>query len=740
VATRRRPSAPKRGPSIFSRAVATIAAHQRLLFDVAAVLSLIAGTVAALAVAFPAGWATGPIRHWLTLLLGWMAFLVPVWLVSLACVRLASSARGDDGPPTVRILGGVLASLALPAIVHLLPIGEADPVQRAFDHHAGGGVFGLFLSEGLVDALGLPASVVLLVGGLGLGLLLLFDLTLTQVGLWLGVAIVLVTRLVAGAVSAAIGAVGALRARLSEPRLKVTRVGTPSSKPLSGAISQVVRKARPAIRPPERDRQAEPELELQAPIPGSAGTQIWRLPEVSIFNAAPAVELSGTDVRAQAKVIEETLASFNVQARVIEVSSGPTVTQFGLEPAPGVAVNKILARQHDLSLRLGATALRLEAPVPGRRVVGIEVPNRSGQTVSLRELFESDQWAKPRSKLRLALGRDVSGEAVVGDLAKMPHLLIAGATGSGKSVCINTIVASLIYQSTPDELQFVMVDPKMVELVVFNGIPHLRMPVVTDMEKVVGVLKWVVKEMERRYGLLAARSARNIEAYNKQVEGDPTQKKMPFLVVVIDELADMMMIAGDEVERLICRLAQLARAAGIHLVVATQRPSVDVITGLIKANIPTRISFAVSSHIDSRTILDSAGAEKLLGRGDMLYLPQDASKPVRLQGAFVGDDEMKALVQFWTRLGAPGFTDDDIREVEALNAQDEDDGDDLYEKAVAVAVQYRKVSASLLQRRLGIGYPRAARLADLLEERGVIGPSDDGRSRELIDAEPLAVD
>jgi S-DNA-T family DNA segregation ATPase FtsK/SpoIIIE len=536
--------------------------------------------------------------------------------------------------------------------------------------------------------------------------------------------------------------ISAIRAKLNEPKLKVTRAGVPQTKPLAGAIQQVVRKARPERRPREKEPgpEPEPELELQPSLPGRTGTKVWRLPDLAIFKAAPAVELSQTDVRAQAKVIEETLASFNVQARVVEVSSGPTVTQFGLEPAPGVAVNRILARQHDLSLRLGATALRLEAPVPGRRVVGIEVPNRSGQTVSLRELFESDQWAKPRSKLRLALGRDVSGQSVVGDLAKMPHLLIAGATGSGKSVCINTIVASLIYQSTPDDLQFVMVDPTLVELVGFNGIPHLRMPVVTDMEKVVGVLKWVVKEMERRYGLLAAKSARNIDAYNKLVEGSLTEKKMPFLVVVIDELADMMMIAGDEVERLICRLAQLARAAGIHLVVATQRPSVDVITGLIKANIPTRISFAVSSHIDSRTILDSAGAEKLLGRGDMLYLPQDASKPIRLQGAYVGDDEMKSLVDFWTRLGQPSYTDDDMREVEALNAKDDDDGDDLFEKAVAVAVQYRKVSASLLQRRLGIGYPRAARLADLLEERGIIGPSEDGRSRELIEAGPVAAE
>ncbi len=708
-----------------------IVANRRVIFDVVALTSLVAGVIGLLAVAFPSGWATGPVRHYLMLSLGWLAFLVPVWLLALGLLRLATSWRGDAGPPTIRIVGALLASLALPAIIHLLPIGDPDPTVRALEHHAGGGAFGLFLSDGLVDALGLPAAIVLLLGGLGLGALLFFDLTMTQVGVWLGICAVLVGGVIMRGYVAA-------KAKITAPRLKVVQVGKPQSKPLAGALSQVVRKARPNPRPAP---EAELELELQPPVPGRAGALAWRLPALALFKAAPIVEQSQTDVRAQARMIEETLASFNIQSRVIEVSTGPTVTQFGLEPAPGVAVNRILARANDLSLRLGATALRLEAPVPGRRVVGIEVPNRSGQTVSLRELFEAEQWQKPKSKLRLALGRDVSGAAVVGDLAKMPHLLIAGATGSGKSVCINTIVASLIYQSTPDDLQFVMVDPKMVELVGFNGIPHLRMPVVTDMEKVVGVLKWVVKEMERRYGLLAARSARNIEAYNKGIENDPTTKKMPFLVVVIDELADMMMIAGDEVERLICRLAQLARAAGIHLVVATQRPSVDVITGLIKANIPTRISFAVSSHIDSRTILDSAGAEKLLGRGDMLYLPQDASKPIRLQGAFVSDEEMKSLVDFWTRLGKPSFTDDDIRDVEALNAKDDDDGDDMFDKAVAVAVQYRKVSASLLQRRLGIGYPRAARLVDLLEERGVIGPSEDGRSRELLEtAEPLGIE
>ena len=711
-----------------------MARNRRLLIDVAAVLSLIVGTICGLALLFPSGWLTQPVQRGLTLILGWTALLVPAWLVGLAVARLVLGMRGLESPPTARLLGAVLASLAIPALVHLLPIGDPDPMRRAFEEQAGGGAFGLFLSEGLADALGLGAGIVLLVGALFLGGLLLFDVTLAQAAIWTGIVVLIVSRL-----SWRLGR--AVWARMTAPRLKVHHAGGRTAKPLAGSIVQVVRKARPAIAP--RLAAADPEpLPLPAGPDAAApdGARPWRLPAINLFNTAAQVELSQADVRAQARTIEETLQSFNIQARVVEVTSGPTVTQFGLEPGPGVAVNRILARQHDLALRLGASTLRLEAPVPGRRVVGVEVPNRTGQTVSLRELFESDSWTKSRGKLKLALGRDVSGQAVVGDLARMPHMLIAGATGSGKSVCINTIVASLIYQATPDELQFVMVDPKMVELVGFNGIPHLRMPVVTDMETVVGVLKWVVKEMERRYSLLAARSARNIEAYNKDVERDPTQKKLPFLVVVIDELADMMMIAGDEVERLICRLAQLARAAGIHLVVATQRPSVDVITGLIKANIPTRISFAVSSHIDSRTILDTAGAEKLLGRGDMLYLPQDASKPIRLQGAFVSDEEMGSLVEFWKRLGSPRFTADDAREIEALNAKDDEDGDDLFDKAVGVATQYRKVSASLLQRRLGIGYPRAARLVDLLEERGVVGPSEDGRSREVIDPEPVGVE
>ncbi|MCC6177874.1 MAG: DNA translocase FtsK [Chloroflexi bacterium] len=746
----RKKAAPKRpvprapaGPSLATRSIAFVRAHRRLLADVAALLSIVAGLICSLALLFPDGWANGPLQRAMTVLLGWTAFLVPLWLVGLGFVRLMVGLRAEAGLPAARLIGALLATLALPALVHLLPFGDPDPVRRVFEEHAGGGAFGLYLSDGLADALGGAATVVVLLGSLALGALLLFDLTLTQSATAIGIVAILAAKLGwRGAVAA--------RAHVRAPKLQI-RGAAPDPKPLATTLVKAVKKVRPRVTPPNGDepseaaRAATPRATSTSaepvPLPAPDGTIAWRLPPVNLFKAAPPVVASQSDVKAQARTIEETLQSFNIAARVTEVSAGPTVTQFGVEPGPGVAVNRIMARSNDLALRLGATALRMEAPVPGRRVVGIEVPNRSGAMVSLRELLESEVWEKAvRSKLRLALGRDVYGNVVVSDLARMPHVLIAGATGSGKSVCINTIIASLIYQSSPDELQFVMIDPKMVELVGFNGIPHLRMPVVTDMEKVVGALRWVVKEMERRYNLLAARAARNIDAYNRGVESDPSQKKLPYLVVVVDELADMMMVAGDEVEPLICRMAQLARAAGIHLVVATQRPSVDVITGLIKANIPTRISFAVSSQIDSRTILDLAGAEKLLGRGDMLYLPQDSSKPVRLQGAFVSDDEMQGLVEFWKRLGAPRFTDADVREIEALGQKVDDDGDEMYDKAVAVAQQYRKVSASLLQRRLGIGYPRAARLVDLLEEHGVVGPSEDGKSREIIDREPMPVE
>jgi DNA segregation ATPase FtsK/SpoIIIE, S-DNA-T family len=463
-----------------------------------------------------------------------------------------------------------------------------------------------------------------------------------------------------------------------------------------------------------------PPLTASPPLPRSPSAPIeWRSPALDVFQTRTVAEVCAVDLDARSRIIEETLASFNIEARVVEANQGPAVTQFGIEPAPGIAVSRILSRQNDLALRLGASPIRLEAPVPGKSMVGVEVPNASVATVTIRDAIESPEWERGKGKIRLALGRDVSGKSIIGDLGRMPHLLIAGATGAGKSVCINTIVGSLLYQFTPDELQLLMIDPKRVELVGFADIPHLRLPVVTDMDKVVGAMKWVVLEMDRRYKLFAQHGVRNLEGYNRRAREArrPEEPTLPFLVVVVDELADMMMTAAEEVEKTLCRLAQLARATGIHLVVATQRPSVDVLTGLIKANFPTRIAFAVSSQTDSRVILDQAGAEKLLGRGDALYMPTDAMKPVRLQGAYVSDEEMQALVAHWKVQGGPRYTAEEIERIEALGRGEEED-DDVYDRAVELAEAGSRLSVSLLQRRLGIGQARAQRLHERLADEG----------------------
>lgn len=464
-------------------------------------------------------------------------------------------------------------------------------------------------------------------------------------------------------------------------------------------------------------------------LPPPEGT--WKAPPLGILAPRRAPEPTSNALRDQARIIEETLFSFNIEARVAEINQGPAVTQFGVEPAQGVPVSRITSRVNDLALRLGASPIRIEAPVPGKRILGIEVPNHRVAVVGLREILESEVFARSKAQIPLALGRDIAGKAVVADITRMPHLLIAGATGSGKSVAINALVACLLSQFTPDRLQLVMVDPKMVELIGYNGVPHLRMPVVTEMDRIVGTLKWVTQEMERRYKLFAAHTQRNIEGFN-QLAKKLGERPLPYLVVIIDELADLMMTAPEEAEKTICRLAQLARATGIHLVVATQRPSVDVVTGLIKANFPSRIAFAVTSQIDSRVILDTVGAERLLGRGDMLYLPPDASKPMRIQGTYVSDAEIEALVKYWQELGAPQYDGADLAEVESLGKPADPTADDLYERAVELAQRTGRISVSLLQRRLGIGYPRAARLVDLLEERGIISSADEGRAREVL--------
>ncbi len=515
-------------------------------------------------------------------------------------------------------------------------------------------------------------------------------------------------------------------------------------------------------------------------------SSLWQMPNIDLLNSPEVVKLQtyGEDTTALAKLIQDTLRSFRVEAevRAEDISIGPTIIRFGIRPtgrpelmkdertghmvpvrdAEGqiiyetrTRVSRIMALQNDLALVLEAKTIRMEAPVPGRPYVGVEIPNKNSRLVTLREVLESKEYqtVRQKSKLAIGLGKDVAGQVRVGDLAKMPHLLIAGATGAGKSVCINTIIASILMQATPDDVRLLMVDPKMVELNMYNGIPHLLSPVVIEVEKVVSLLKNAITEMERRYRLFSQLGVRNLDGYRKMrmekiAQGDTSLNNLPAIVIIIDELADLMMAAPEEVEGMICRLAQLARATGIHLVVATQRPSVDVITGLIKANIPTRISFMVSSAVDSRTIIDMGGAERLLGRGDMLYLPADAGRPERIQGAFLTDEEAQHLTEYWHQQavdhavasGQPIKEEELEERVEPgwelrAEASGEDDlEDDLLYRAEEIVREYGRASISLLQRRLKIGYSRAARLIDLLEQHGIIGQSEsNGRAREVYD-------
>ncbi|WP_200759466.1 FtsK/SpoIIIE family DNA translocase [Effusibacillus dendaii] len=458
----------------------------------------------------------------------------------------------------------------------------------------------------------------------------------------------------------------------------------------------------------------------------------YELPPLDLLEAPYGPRTGGDhkDLESNALKLQETLASFGVQVKVTEAHRGPTVTRYEVQPAIGVKVSRIVNLADDLALALAAKDIRIEAPIPGKSAVGIEVPNREVAIVTLREVIESNEFLTSPSKLSTVLGRDISGEPIVGSLAKMPHLLVAGATGAGKSVCINGIIASILYKAKPSEVKFIMIDPKMVELNVYNGIPHLLAPVVTDPRRAAYALKKVVQEMEHRYELFAAEGTRNMESYNSIMQ-QANKSPLPYIVVIIDELADLMMVAPTDVEEAIIRLAQMARAAGIHLILATQRPSVDVITGVIKANIPSRIAFAVSSQMDSRTILDMGGAEKLLGRGDMLYLPVGESKPVRVQGAFVSEAEVERLVSYVKEQQGAAYHLD-LSEMKEESTPEEGELDSLFWEAVKLVVESEQASVSMLQRRLKVGYSRAARLVDQMEERGIVGRFEGSKPREVL--------
>ena len=469
----------------------------------------------------------------------------------------------------------------------------------------------------------------------------------------------------------------------------------------------------------------------------------YEYPPVELLSKSKSKTLKGgakalTDT---ATKLQKTLYSFGVSAKVENVSVGPAITRYELKPAEGVRVSKIANLADDIALNLAAETIRIEAPIPGKQAVGIEVPNKEKETVHLREVLESKDFKENTSKLTIALGKDVAGNAQLADIAKMPHVLIAGSTGSGKSVCINTIITSIIYNAKPSEVKLVMVDPKVVELSVYNGIPHLLIPVVTDPKKAAGALAWAVQEMDDRYNKFATRGVRDLKGYNKLIEKEGEGGKLPQIVIIVDELADLMMVAAKDVEEAICRLAQKARAAGMHLVIATQRPSVDVITGLIKANIPSRIAFAVSSQVDSRTILDSVGAEKLLGKGDMLFFPASAPKPSRVQGAFVSDEEVEKIVDFVKSNGTATYSEDILESIENSNKTDkeisqeqenDDETDPFLMDAIQTVVETGQASTSFIQRRFKVGYARAGRIIDQMEERGIISGYQGSKPREVL--------
>lgn len=691
-------------------------------------------------------------------LFGWGFLLVPLGLGGIGFWMVLDSLDEESHVGWERLAGGTLVFLVIIGLLHLFPsFFLSDDPQALAEANRGGGLVGYGLSRALLLSVGQLGALVILFAVLAIGLIVLFSLSLAELsaimaGLWQrarsGVRHRYDDIIIRGPNSPPppppFEEKPGLRERVME-RVKESPV-------VSGRPAQ-------AGTPAPLPGQGAPLPERRSLVPriiGGQGPREWRLPPIGdILEENIDQELSQAEIRQKVQIIEQTLREFGVPASVVEVNQGPTVTQFGVEPGyierkvggkikrMKVKVSKINALADDLALALAAAPIRIEAPVPGRSVVGIEVPNSDIHLVALRGVMESETFQQAKGTLKIALGQDVSGQPAVTDLTRLPHLLIAGATGSGKSVCINSILACLLLQHTPDDLQLVLIDPKRVELINFDDIPHLVAPVVVELERVVGVLQWATREMDRRYKLFAEAGARNIAAYNQQAM-ENGKSKLPYELLIIDELADLMMISPEEVERLICRLAQMARATGIHLVIATQRPSVDVITGLIKANFPARISFAVTSQVDSRVILDAPGAERLLGRGDMLWMAPDSSKLQRLQGCFVSDRELNRLVRYWKGMGPPpeqrsSLDGPGIPVQPSLWRGETEDGDGeedpLWEDALTIVRQHQSASVSLLQRKLRIGYSRAARLIDIMEERGIVGPAQGNQPRPVVDIE-----
>lgn len=658
----------------------------------------------------------------------------------------------EHRPPVDLVIGGAIVNILALWLIHILRVGMVVVPGDASSFYRGGGIIGAYLTMIMARSTGAAGSWIFMVAFAVGAVLLIVDMPLH--------------RLVTGATSRAKRGASVVKQGVSRAgrgmaqaaavaRLKPAFIEEPFTALSDSdddaaqkdytpprAVTLRIRKpaggsADPATLTPESTspakRQALRVNDLSlAKSSGPASTGVFVLPSLDLLDPpAPPHARNEAEGLETIKTLETTLAQFRIEAKVVEISRGPTVTRFEIQLAPGIKVSKIVSLADNLAMALAAIDVRVEAPIPGKCAIGIEVPSRKPSIVSLRECLETKEFFEAPSKLTFALGVDVAGRPRYADLAKMPHLLVGGSTNSGKSVCLNVLITSLLYRATPDELKLILIDPKRVELSLYSNIPHLLHPVVQDVKQAAGILRWAIKEMERRYDLFVKATCRNIAGYNEKLP--PDEKPLPFIVIIVDELADLMMQQGAEVEAHVCRLAQLARATGIHLVIATQRPSVDVITGTIKANIGSRIAFSVASHVDSRTILNMNGAERLIGRGDLLYMPIDAPKPTRMQGPYMSEKEIHRVVSHIRSQGPPEYTAQ-VMTVDSAAATAAEGGsdDELFEQAVRLVVTTGHASTSMIQRKYKIGYTRAARLVDIMEEQGIVGALDGAKPREVL--------
>jgi S-DNA-T family DNA segregation ATPase FtsK/SpoIIIE len=724
-----KPSAPRPAVSRANKARRRAEARRWIREARGIVALAVAGfAVVSLAVFDPAlppaeqGSAVGPVGWWLGWglfrSLGYAGFLLPLLLGAwgMAAFTRPRVARG-----WVPVAGlGVLLVAAAGLLQQAADTFVAERVTRG-GIIATGGVVGWTLSAALHATLGRVGAWLVLVAALPVGVLLVTQASYTAVG-----------RLAAARLAKLRRARRSAAPRLTTPRLELDTHGPALALPASVDAAEpppplVVEPAKP------RGRLMEQGLAWQETFDfGKGGAQAFQLPPVGLLKAPPASELKRTreELQDNAEVLRRKLGDFEVDGRIVQVSPGPIITSYEFEPAPGVKVSQVVNLSDDLALALKAASVRIVGPIPGRGTVAIEVPNDDHAMVYLREIFISPEFAESKGKLPLALGKDVQGQPVVADLTAMPHLLIAGATGSGKSVGLNGMICSILYKATPADVRFLMIDPKRLELSCYEGIPHLLAPVVTDAKEAAARLRWIVGKMDERYKTLQHKQVRNIEGYNRAVG---PEERLPYWVVVVDELADLMMVSAGEVQTSLVRLAQIARAVGIHLIIATQRPSVDVVTGLIKANFPTRIAFQVASKVDSRTVLDGNGAEQLLGRGDMIYVPPGANKQMRVHGAWVADEEVKGVCEFLRKQGTAVYEEVVLpSDAEGGDGGDGAERDDLYWDCVRLVIGQRQGSISFLQRRMSLGYPKAARFIDMMEQDRIIGPGQGAKPREIL--------